>query len=387
VGNDTGPYQTTKYYNVYQSQLPYPTGGFSDVLAPYDLEPEITNSWEIGTNLDFLDSRFILDATYYMNNSENQIMNVPLSPSSGYSSKKMNAARLKNTGLEVQLDAVAVRNNNFSWNMTFTWSKNISEVVKLASNLESIILDESWHVTIQARPGEEYGGIYTTDFKRDAFGNKLIDNEGYAIKGEYRNMGNINPDWLAGFSNNLRYRNLTLSFLIDMRKGGDIYSMGKAYRALFGTGLETLNGRADWYATHDPAYNYTTPLPGVEEKGYIEEGINETNGKPNSVPVDPIYRFYNIWAQEIGTENILDATNIRLRELSLGYTFSPGLMSKTPFTDLRLSLVARNLFFFYNAMNDIDPESGYSSGNTGGGFEHSAIPTTRSIGFNVSLSF
>jgi len=387
VGNDTGPYQTSKYYSVNQSPLPYPTGSFSNVLPPYDLQPEITTSFEVGTNLNFLEGLVVLDFTTYWNNSENQIMNVPLPPGSGFASKKMNAAQLKNTGYEIQLDVAPIQKDNFNWIITATWSKNKSEVVKLTDNLESIVLDEQWYATIQARPGEEFGGIYTTDFKRSQDGKVLVDNEGYALKGDYKLMGNINPDWIGGISNNLKYKNISLSFLIDMRMGGEVYSIGKAYRALFGTSAESVEGRDRWYATHDPATMYTTTLPGITPDGYIENAINETTGKQNTVPVDPIYRWYNIWSKEIGTEWMLDATNIRMREASLGYSLPKKVLSKTPFTDIQLSLVGRNLFFFYNAMNDIDPESGYSSGNTGGGFEHSAIPTTRSIGFNLKVNF
>jgi TonB-linked SusC/RagA family outer membrane protein len=387
VGNDTGPYQTSRYYSVYQSMLPYPTGGFSDVLATYDLQPEITGSWEVGTNLDFLGGAIILDATFYRNHSENQIMDVPLPPSSGYNSKRMNAAELRNTGVEIQLDVMPVQQEDFSWHITGTWSKNQSLVVSLANNLESIILDDAWHATIQARPGEEYGGIYTYDFKRDAFGHKLVDDDGYVMKGDYRLVGNMNPDWLAGLSNTFNYKNLSLSFLVDFRMGGDVYSMGKAYRTLFGTSEESLAGRDDWYATHDPTYGYSTPLPGVVEKGYVEDAINGNTGKQNSVPVDPIYRYYNVWAKEIGVENVVDATNIRMREVSFGYTLPGKWVSRLPLTGVQISFYGRNLFFFYNAMNDIDPESGYSSGNTGGGFEHCAIPTTRSIGFNLKVTF
>ena len=387
VGNDTGPYQTNKYYSVNQSQLPYPTGSFSDVLPTFNLQPEITTSFEVGANLNLLNSLVVADFTYYQNNSENQIMNVPLPPGSGYTSVNTNAAHLRNKGFEVQLDIAPVKNNNFSWNILGTWSKNSSEVVSLYNNIESIILDDSWFTTIQARPGQAYGEIYVTDFKRDNFGIKLVDDQGYAIKGDYKKIGNINPDWMAGMANNFKYKNFNLSLLVDMRKGGNIYSMGNAYRNLFGTSVTSLKGREEWYATHDPQYGYSTPLPGVAEKGYLEDALNENTGKKNSVVIDPLYRYYNIWAKEIGTENVKDATNIRMREIALGYALPKKILSKTPLTDVQVSLVGRNLFFFYNAMKDVDPESGYSSGNTGGGFEHSAIPTTRSIGLNVKVNF
>lgn len=387
VGNDTGPYNTRQYYSVSQSQLPYPMGNFSDVLASYDLQPEITSSWEIGTNLGFLKNVLTLDFTYYTNKSNNQIMDIPLPPSSGYSSKRTNAAHLKNTGMEVQIDAKAIQEKEFNWDISATWSKNRSEVTGLYGDLESIILEDSWIATIQARPGDEYGVIYAWDYKRDSYGRKLIDDNGFTQKGEYKKMGSINPDWIGGISNRVSYKNFSLSFLVDIRKGGDIASMGKAYRALFGTSAESLAGRDEWYSTHDPAYQYSVPLPGVDPKGFIESGINENTGEPNKVPVDPIYRWYNIWSKEIGTEWLVDATNVRLRELVLAYTMPGKLLSGTPLSDVQISLVGRNLFFFYNAMKDVDPESGYSSGNTGGGFEHCAIPTLRSLGFNIRIGF
>jgi TonB-linked SusC/RagA family outer membrane protein len=387
VGNDTGPYNTQQYYNVSQSQLPYPMGNFSHILASYDLQPEITSSWEAGANLGFLKNALILDFTYYNNKSNNQIMDIPLPPSSGYSSKRTNAAYLHNRGFEAQVDAKAIRGKEFNWDITATWAKNISEVTSLYGDLESIILDDSWIATIQARPGDEYGVIYAWDYKRDSYGRKLIDDNGYSQKGEYKRMGSINPDWIGGISNRFSYRNLTFSFLVDMRKGGEVASMGKAFRALFGTSAESIEGREEWYATHDPEYQYSVPLEGVEPEGFIESGINENTGQPNTAPVDPIYRWYNIWAKEIGTEWMVDATNIRLRELVLAYTIPGKILSGTPLNDVQISLVGRNLFFFYNAMKDVDPESGYSSGNTGGGFEHCAIPTLRSLGFNVRIGF
>ena len=387
VGNDTGPYRTQQYYSVSQTVHPYPMGTYSSVLPSFDLQPEITSSWEAGTNLSLFRNIINLDFTYYYNKSDNQIMGIPMPQATGYTNKVTNAAKLKNHGYEVQIDAKIIKGKSFTWDLTATWSKNISEVVSLYQDMESIILEDSWIATIQARPGEEYGVIYAWDYKRDIYGRKLIDDDGFSQKGEYKKVGSINPDWIGGISNRLTYKNFSLSFLIDIRKGGNVSSMGKAYRALFGTSAETLEGREEWYSTHDPDYLYSVPLPGVEPKGYVEDGVNETTGSTNTIPIDPIYRWYNIWAKEVGTDWLLDATNVRLRELVLAYTMPGKLLSKSPFSDVQISFVGRNLFFFYNAMNDVDPESGYNSGNTGGGFEHNAIPTLRSLGFNIRLGF
>jgi hypothetical protein len=148
--------------------------------------------------------------------------------------------------------------------------------------------------------------------------------------------------------------------------------MGKAYRALFGTSAESLAGRKEWYATHDPDYQYSVPLPGVDPEGFVEAGINETSGETNTVPVDPIYRWYNIWSKEIGTEWLVDATNFRLRELVLAYNM-PGKRFGT-LAEVQISLV-RNLFFFIMHERWIRNQDIHSNTRW---FEHCSIPTLRS---------
>lgn len=373
VGNDTGAYEIAQYYSLSQTQTDYPLASIGGQLPHFDLKPEETSSWEVGTNLAMFKNRLAVDFTYYYSISDNQIMNVDLTPSSGYSSRKMNAGKLQNRGVEVQLNATPVETpGGFSWDVILTWSKNRSEVMELYGDMEFLPLAEEFHMSIQARPGEPYGVIYTTDYKRDTFGHKLIDKNGFAQAGEWKAMGNINPDWMGGINNQFSYKNLSLSFLVDIQKGGDIYSWGKAYMGLFGTSAETLEGRAEWAAGTG---------------GFIEEGRSESNGQPNTIPIDPTLRWYNIYNKQIGTEWIQDATNVRLRELVLSYNMTSRLLAKLPIDDVNLSLVGRNLFFLYRAMDHFDPESGYNSGNTGNGIEHLSLPSTSSYGVNLKINF
>jgi len=373
VGNDTGAYEIAQYYSISQTQTDYPLATIGGQLPHFDLQPEQTASWEVGTNLGFLENRLVLDLTFYNSISDNQIMSVDLTPSTGYETKKMNAGKIQNTGFEVQLNANPVSTpKGFSWDVILTWSKNQSEVKELYGDMEYLPLAEEFHMSIQAHAGRPYGEIYTTDYKRDAFGNKLIDKNGYAQAGEWKSMGNINPDWIGGITNQFKYKNLSLSFLIDVQKGGDIYSWGKAYMALFGTSKETLEGRDEWIA---------------RTGGFVEDGVSEVNGQSNSIAIDPTLRWYNIYNKQIGTEWIQDATNVRLRELVLGYNLPSKLLSKLPFENVSLSLVGRNLFFLYRAMDHFDPESGYSSGNTGNGIEHFSLPSTSSYGANLKINF
>jgi len=365
VGNDTSPYQIEQYYNINQTNTEFPQASIGGQLPYYDLKPEETRSWEIGTNLGFFKNRLIIDVAYYYALSDNQIMNVSLAPSTAYSTKKMNAGKLQNTGLEIQVNGNPVSmKNGFTWDVILTWSKNNSVVKELYGDMKYLSLADEFHMSIEAHIDQPYGIIYALDYKRDAFGNKLIDKNGFAQTGDWKAMGDLNPDWIGGISNQFRYKNFNLSFLVDIQKGGDIYSWGKAYRALFGTSAETLEGRDEWYAGTG---------------GYIEEGIKESNGQPNDIPIQPGYRWYNLFNKQIGTEWIMKATNVRMREVVLGYTF--------PSKWLNVSLVGRNLFFFYKAIDHVDPESGFSSGNTGSAIEHMSLPSTSSYGLSLKFNF
>lgn len=373
VGNDTGAYEIAQYYGISQTQTDYPLGSIGGQLPHFDLKPEETESWEVGTNLSFLDNRLAFDLTYYYSLSDNQIMSVDLPPGSGYSSKKMNAGKLENSGFEIQLNGTPISTSwGLNWDVILTWSKNNSVVKELYGDMEYLPLADEFHMTIEAHVDEPYGVIYTTDFKRDAFGNKLIDKNGYAQAGEWTAVGNINPDWIGGLTNQISYKNLSLSFLIDMQKGGDVYSWGKGYMGLFGTSAETLEGRAEWYAGTG---------------GFVEDGINETDGQVNTTPIQPTYRWYNLFNKQIGTEWLQDATNVRLREVVLSYRLPAIWMNKLPLESVDVSAVGRNLFFLYRAMDHFDPESGFNSGNTGTGIEHFSLPSTTSYGVNLRINF
>jgi hypothetical protein len=197
--------------------------------------------------------------------------------------------------------------------------------------------------------------------------------------------GSINPDYIFGWSNTFDYKNFTLNFLIDGTMGSEIYSWGKTYKMLWGTDVETLEGREEWFATHS---ENGFPLPGVEQAGYIFEGVVESTGLPNNIPIaDPAYRGYLPYVNSVITGSVLDASSVRMREASISYNFPNHWISKLKMTNLVLSLTGRNLFFFYKPADHIDPEAGYSSGNTGNGVEESTLPSTRSIGFNLRVNF
>lgn len=386
TGNDTGAYQLETTYGVVQSPLPYSQVNIPGNLLTRGLLPEITNTWEIGTEIGMLDDRLMLDFTYYYSLAKNQIMDVPLPKSTAYSSKRLNSGELQNTGMEVQLNALILDVGGFSWNSILTYSQNESLVKSIHPDLETIKLNGAWAATILATPGREYGEIFGFDYKRNEDGVLLLaDNGNPQGSDSLVAHGSINPDYIFGFSNSLSYKNFTLNFLIDGSMGSEIYSFGKTYKMLFGTDVESLEGREEWFATHDKDGN---TIPDVEPGGYVYEGIIESTGEVNTTAIpDPAYRGYIPYVNEVITGSVLDASSIRMREASLSYSFPRDWISKLKMTKLTLSATGRNLFFFYKPADHIDPEAGYSSGNTGNGMEQSTMPSTRSIGFNLRVNF
>ncbi|WP_136467723.1 SusC/RagA family TonB-linked outer membrane protein [Flagellimonas onchidii] len=368
VGNDTAPYRTQAVYTIDQTvTLPYTVASIPSSLPNFDLRPEISESWEVGAELGFFNNRITLDATYYQTSTKDQIMAVPISGASGFSSKVVNAGEIQNKGVEVLLGLVPFDSDSFSWNLSANFTKSNSKVVSLNEGLESIVLNNLQGVSVEARPGEEFGTLYGNDFLRDNFGRKLITNEGLAQKGERIKMGSINPDWYGGISNSFRYKNLTLNALVSVQKGGEFYSYGRAYRMFFGTDARSLEGR---------------------ETGIVEDGINENTGFVNETATTAMLKqFTDIFSNQIAVNQILDATNVRLKEVTLTYNFPKKHLRGTPLQSVSISAVGRNLLFFYNAAEDIDPESGYSSGSTGTAFEHSSLPSTRSMGLNLKVNF
>jgi hypothetical protein len=341
-----------------------------------------------------LENKLIVDFTWYDAYTVNQIMKVKTAPTTGWTDRWINSGELSNKGFELQISGTPLEQaNGLTWDVSFNMSKNISKVVSLYKDdyqdVQNLVLKTSvmdWAI-IEARVGGTFGEIYGVDYARDDNGNKLIDDSGYAIKGDYKKLGDINPDFIGGLSNKLSYKNFNLSFLIDFQLGGEYYSHSSLYRDLMGTGTTSLRGREEWYSTHQ-GFGYFVPIPGVFPDGYIEDGIVASTGLPNEKPLQPMFRHVETMVNRgIVTDYIMDASNIRFREIVLGYTLPNKWLDKTFITRANLSLVGRNLFFIYLATKNIDPEAGFDSGNFGTAFELNTMPGTRSYGFNLNLSF
>lgn len=367
VGNDTDPYMLRDYYKIgYDIKGGIFSANNEDWMANPNLKNETINSWELGLELKGFNNRVGIDLAYYKKNSKDQILKIDVPSATGFKKKMINAGNIENKGIEIALNATPVMTESgFVWDTQLNWSKNKNKVVSLTSDTkEQILSDPSvTFLKIVAHEGGAFGDIYGYAYQRDDNGNILIGEEGVPLRTEDMVLlGNNQPDWMLGWNNSFSYKNFSLNFMIDMRKGGDVY-MGSIRQGTNNGSLEmTLDGRED---------------------GLVVPGML-ASGTPNSQKVSA----EKYWTSISGITEawMYDATNIRLRELSLGYSLPKSLLSKTPFTGLKLSFVARNLFMIYSKTKGFDPEAAYTSGNAQG-IEYGSMPTMRSLGFNLNVAF
>ncbi|MEZ5018941.1 MAG: SusC/RagA family TonB-linked outer membrane protein [Bacteroidales bacterium] len=367
VGGDTDPYQlepTASFGDGWNASTKLLNLFIPNELPDAALKPQMNESIEFGADLRFFIDRVRLDVTYYQQKSINQIVSVPISGSSGYTSKIINAGRIDNKGLEVLLTVTPVKISDFRWDVTVNWSKNRNEVVELAPGIDQFVLGTYWDMQLIAAPGEPYGVLLGFDYERDPDGN-IIFYDGLPSQGELKEVGNITPDWIGGVLNEISWKGLTASCLIDMKKGGDLYSMTTTWGRYAGALEETLIGREG----------------GIVGNGVMEDG----NGGyiPNTVVADAEQFNKAAYNNNLQWSSVFDDTYIKLREVKIGYSF--GKIGNV-LTDLNLSLVGRNLAILYTKVPHVDPETAFSSGNVQG-FEYGQLPSARSIGFSIGASF
>ncbi len=393
VGNDTRSYSFTQTYNRSDPFGAAQLYNETNVLSNLNLKPEISNAFEVGLEVKVLKNRIGLDVTYYHSNTKNQILAIPLSTTSGYDSRVINAGLIKNYGIEAILNINGIKSKDFNWTTDINFSANRSKVVELSNGLSNYVMG-SRRVTIEARVGERMGDMYGIGFARvqntnpaapyydakgEFVGQMVFDANGRPIRTTNRiKLGNYNPDWLMGISNKFSYKNFSFSFLFDIRSGGKLYSETQTVGREGGIIMETLEGRAD-------GYDLTKPGNGVVGQGVVVSG---TGFVPNTRKVTA-REWHTAWTGGRGiAEGVMyDASFVKLRELQVGFNFPAKLLSKTPFTMATLSFVGRNLWLKDNVPH-VDPENmSYSGGTALPGIENMAIPSTRSMGVNLSVKF
>lgn len=388
VGNDSDPYLTQSGYSSYTTS--YNGQGYasmSSTIPAFDLKNELTTSWEVGMDLRLFNNRVGLDLTYYDGSTENQILPVQISNSSGYQTVVINAGEITNSGLEVVLNAgIFQSSDGFNWDLGFNFAKNNSEVVELAPGIETYLLVDNYPNDIEARPGEAFGNIIGYKYKRSPDGRRIVGSGGnYSRESEKSILGNITPDWIGGLNNSFSYKGIFMNVLVDFVQGGEVSSSTKYQMIAKGTGLFTEEGRRPQDTNDDGTQlPYVGVLDGVVE---VLDGDGIVTGyEENTKAVDgQTYWATRAWS-EIGEEFVLDASYIMLREVILGYTFN---MNNSAFKGIRVSLVGRNLFYFEEHMQNmgISPESAPNTSAGARGIETLSMPTTRTFGVNVNLTF
>lgn len=375
VGSDTSPYQLENAFNMASADGSYL--GLTILTRPsvrYNplLKPEQTSSIEFGGEFRFFNDRLFADISYYNIKSYNLIMNVPLPAATGYSSEHTNVGELRNSGVEILLGGIPVKTTDFSWEVSMNMSTNKNKLIELIEGLENYPFSttNSGVVLVQATVGGGYGDIYATSYKRNPAGEVIVDAAGRFLAGDRELVGNYQPDWVGGLTNNLTYKNLALRMLIDARIGGQIYSGTDAALDGAGTSERTLEFREGGVV-----------IDGVVNTGTAEAPVWTPN--TTSITAQQYWGSYS----GIGENYIYDQTNVRLREISLSYTVPAAVIGKTFIKGASVGITGRNLFFLYNAMENFDPETSYSVSNYSQGLMYYTLPATRSLGLNLRLSF
>ncbi len=377
VGNDTDPYQLQQVYEAVQSFNGNPGYKLPAILANSRLKPEITSSLEAGVSFRILKNRLGLDVTAYTNDSRNQIINIPTSTAFGYDSKFINAGKINNKGLEVTLTGVPVSTKDFNWDVSLNWSANRNKVVQLTEGVTSFpINDPNSLIALIAQEGESFGQLRGYDFVYDAQGNKVIgDNGSYLRTEQMRPLGSVLPNWQFGVGQHFTYKRFDAGFLVDGRVGGKVFSQ------TYSVGMRTGVLKA-------------TAENSIRENGLVLDGVNGTvvfnadgsysvsNTKPNTTRISA-----QTWGLGFSngptTQSIFDATYVKLREITAGYTIP--FRNKTV-QQLRVSAYGRNLWNIYQDNRSVDPELTNSSGNIQG-IEGGNIPVPATFGVNVQVKF
>lgn len=378
VGNDA-PWGAIK--NVYDQPAPF--GSTILFSAPSTqnnpfLKPEQTQSREIGLEMAFMQNRLGFDLTYYQTNTLDQIMPASVSTATGFSSTYVNAGNIENKGLEFSLFANPIKTADFSWNVNVNFTKNNSLVLSLYNGSQNLQLATfQGGVSFNATVGQPYGIIQGKTWKL-LNGEKLVKANGrYDITTTTtNNIGNVNPNWIGGVNNSFRYKNLTFNFLIDIKQGGNVFSLDQYYGGATGVLAESaaLNDKGN------PSRNSIADGGGV-----IMPGV-KADGTKNDIRVENDYGTYG-YAYNPAAAFVYDASYIKLREANIVYSLPSSIVRKLGgVKGVDLSVFGRNLWIIQKFVPYSDPEENLSSGNIQG-YQSGAYPTTRSIGFNVKLLF
>ncbi|WP_299711808.1 SusC/RagA family TonB-linked outer membrane protein [uncultured Tenacibaculum sp.] len=386
TGNDAPLYATVSYYNaalaggdgfINGNQFPL----FSNVafergavLGNPNIQAETTTEYEIGAELKFLDSRISLDVTYYDKTTDDQVVFINQPATTGFTSRVINAGTVENKGWEVSAGFNPVRTEDFNWDINVNWTKYTNFVTDLPEGIEPILLNGFNSTSSRAVEGEQYGAIWGSRWLRDADGNVLIDDNGWAIEDpESGVVGDPNPDWTMAIRNTVSYKNFSLTALVDVKEGGDVWC---------GT-----CGILDYFGVSETTGN-------LRNETFVFEGVRQSDGQPNTTPVayaDPAGGLgANRWVRYgfggISEDNVYDGSYIRLREVALTYSLGEKAISQLPIDSFSVTVSGRNLWLDTDYPG-IDPETNLSGDSNGFGLDYFNQPNNKSYSLSLNISF
>ncbi len=389
VGNDAPIYRTETFYNIatagtrYAGGLRFPIDGTGGVLLSSaagnsNLRAETNTTVEFGADVRFLKNRVGLDITYYRSLSRDQIISVPVPASTGFTSQIINSGEIENRGIELVLNAQAIQKGDFSWDMILNFTRNRNYVNELPN--DEAIVTNVYGARIQSRliPGEQFGVFYGNAFKRNENGDMMINASGFPQfdPNGQQLIGNPNPDFLMGFRNSLTYKNVNLSFLWDVRKGGDV-----------------VNVTAFWMGNGSGVAEHTLDRNRVVVfKGVIDNPGQDNDGRVNDIPaVLNQAAFQGVGAaaavgREMTERWVQDGSWIRLRDITISYNLPRDVISKLGMSRASIGVYGRNILLFTN-YGGIDPETNLFGPNSVPNVDAFTFPNTRSFGATLNASF
>jgi TonB-linked SusC/RagA family outer membrane protein len=397
VGNATGAYRTDPYFSASASTI-YGVTQYSQTteFPPAGLKPEQVVTTELGFEINFLQNRIGLDLTAYDKTTTDQIMAVAISKATGYNTTLVNAGEINNKGIEIELHGAAVKNaNGFNWDIYLNWAKDVSEVVELYTDpvtgqaVQSYQLGSEWSTFVQARPGEPWGVIVGTGMlRRESDGAVIVNAGGRPRTKSGMILGNVTPDWIGGLRNEFSYKNFTLGFLLDMRWGGDIFSVSQMFGA--------YAGQLEFTAQDDFRENgLVLGKDFLTDEKFVKITKQDASNIQNSefAENDIVTGAQDFFESYYGNRElcIYDGSFVKLREAHFTYTLPNNMFSATSLVKgAAVSLVGNNLGILWTHESNIsglDPENSTGSGNGGVGLESTSYPPSRSIGLKLNLKF
>ncbi len=364
------PYLTSNFFvqngTSVQGLVSYLPNG---TIGNNQLRPENTTTYEVGTDLRFLQNRLKVDLTGYFTSTVDQIIEVPTATSSGYSTVVTNAGEITNQGIELLVEYDVLRSEKgLNWETSVNFTRNVSNVVALTDEIDNISLPSFGVASTQSRVivGQQYGVIFGTRWLRDDAGQVIVDANGFPVRDQENGVvGDPNPDFTAGWRNTLRWRNLSLTFLWDVRVGGDMYNGTVGVMRFHGTHISTEN----------------------REEEFVFDGVVQGTGEVNTTPISLNDYYTRYGLTFVSEENIETVNWLRLRDLTLTYELPSRLKERMPvLRGASVSAITRNLLLFTN-FTGIDPETSLSGAANSFGREYFNNPGTRSFGFRLNLQF